>query len=64
MKKIIPFLKQFLPAFFKVSVGGFIVISVALYFQSCTASMHAEKFDYHSIVGKCKSNRVIVDTIR
>ena len=64
IKKIIPFLKNLPPVFFKVSVGGFILVSVALYFQSCVTSFDAEKFHYHGIAGKCSSNHVVTDSIR
>ena len=40
------------PVLFKVSVGGFILVSVALYFQSCVTSFDAEKLHYHGIAGK------------
>ena len=63
MKKIIPFLKNLPPVLFKVSVGGFILISVALYFQSCMTSFDAEKFHYHGVAGKCRSFRVVLDSI-
>lgn len=63
MKKIIPFLKNLPPVLFKVSVGGFILISVALYFQSCVTSFDAEKFHYHGVAGKCRSSHVVSDTI-
>lgn len=65
MKKIIHFLKSHAPALFKVSIGGFITISVALYFQSCMTSMQAEKFRYNGSLGKCVNHRtIVVDTIR
>lgn len=63
MKKIIPFLKNLPPVLFNVSVGGFILISVALYFQSCVTSFDAEKFHYHGVAGKCRSSHVVSDTI-
>lgn len=63
MKKIIPFLKNLPPVLFKVSVGGFILISVALYFQSCVTSFDAEKFHYHGVAGKCRFSHVVSDTI-
>lgn len=63
MKKNIPFLKNLPPVLFKVSVGGFILISVALYFQSCVTSFDAEKFHYHGVAGKCRSFHVVSDTI-
>lgn len=63
MKKNIPFLKNLPPVLFKVSVGGFILISVALYFQSCVTSFDAEKFHYHGVAGKCRSSRVVSDSI-
>lgn len=63
MKKIIPFLKNLPPVLFKVSVGGFILISVALYFQSCVTSFDAEKFHYHGAAGKCRSSHVVLDSI-
>lgn len=69
MKKIIhflrPYLKQIPPVLFKVSIGGFILVSVALYFQSCATSMQAEKFRYNGSLGKCVNHStVVVDTIR
>ena len=64
MKKIIPFLKNLPPVLFKVSIGGFILVTVALYFQSCVTSFDAEKFHYHGIAGKCSSNHVVTDSIR
>mgnify|MGYP000852983817 CR=1 FL=1 len=65
MKKIIPFLKKLPPVLFKVSIGGFILVSVAIYFQSCVTSMEAEKFRYGGSLGKCVNHRtVVVDTIR
>ena len=63
MKKIIPFLKNLPPVLFKVSVGGFILISVALYFQSCMTSFDAEKFHFNGVAGKCRSSHVVSDTI-
>lgn len=68
MKKIIhfllPYLKQIPPVLFKVSIGGFILVSVVLYFQSCVTSMDAEKFHYNGSLGKCVNNRtIVVDTI-
>ena len=62
MKKIIPFLKKLPPVLFKVSIGGFIRVSVALYFQSCVTAFDAEKFHYHGAAGKCRS--LVVDSIR
>nr|DAT49848.1 MAG TPA: hypothetical protein [Microviridae sp.] len=46
-----------------MSVGGFILISVALYFQSCVTSFDAEKFHYHGVAGKCRSSHVVSDSI-
>lgn len=65
MKKIIPFLKKLPPVLFKVSVGGFILVSVTLYFQSCVTTMDAEKFHYGGSLGKCVNHRrIVVDSIR
>jgi len=64
MKKIIPFLKNLPPVLFKVSIGGFILVSVALYFQSCVTSFDAEKFHYHGVAGKCRTSHVVSDSIR
>lgn len=64
MKKIIPFLKKLPPVLFRLSIGGFILVSVTLYFQSCVTSFDAEKFHYHGVAGKCSSDRVVKDTIR
>ena len=62
---LLPYLKQLPPVLFKVSIGGFILVSVALYFQSCVSSMDAEKFHYNGSLGKCVNHRtVVVDTIR
>ena len=63
MKNIIPFLKNLPPVLFKVSIGGFILVSVALYFQSCVTSFDADKFHYHGAVGKCRSSHVVSDSI-
>lgn len=62
MKKFIPFLKKLPPVLFKVSIGGFILVSVALYFQSCVSALDAEKFHYYGAAGKCRS--LVVDSIR
>lgn len=65
MKKILSFLKTLPPVLFKVTLGGGIIISVALYFQSCVTSMQAEKFRYNGSLGKCVNHRtIVVDTIR
>ena len=63
MKKIIHFLQKMPPVLFKVSIGGFIFVSVALYFQSCVTSFDAEKFHYHGIAGKT-TYHISSDSIR
>ncbi|WP_156792450.1 hypothetical protein [Prevotella multiformis] len=64
MKKIILFLKKLPPVLFKFSVGGFILVSVTLYFQSCVTSFDADKFHFHGVAGKCSSNSVVKDSVR
>ena len=63
MKKIILFLKKLMPVLFRVSILGFISISVTLYFTSCSASLKAEKFDYKGAIGKCHNIVVTPDSL-
>lgn len=50
---------------FEIGFGGFVLVSVSLYLQSCVSSMEAEKFHYHGSIGKCVGHStVVVDTVR
>lgn len=52
-----------MPVLFRVSILGFISISVTLYFTSCSASLKAEKFDYKGAIGKCRNIVVTPDSL-
>ena len=60
MKKFIHFLKYLPPVLFKITIGGFIVISVAMFFQSCITSFDAEKVHFKGNVVK---PRLVIDSI-
>ncbi len=56
LMSVLSFLNGKKRVLFEIGVGGFITVSVCMYFQSCVSTLDAEKFHYNGAVGRPASS--------